>query len=191
MSILCCPFILLYICANSDLSSLSMVAASHCCRRGLSLKYCVWYVVQDTVATADILYSISWVRRFPFWCSYVGDRYISIKINFIVLLIGTLLTFSSPLYLILSSQVSTASAIVVLGIYFLTYPTSASSFHIYFPPHHPMYIFVPIILPLYHISATAVSISLCLNLYIWYHPFPPSMSSCVSNSDIFIKLILP
>ena len=152
---------------------------------------CHLNTVFDTLFKTLLPLPISWVRRFPFWCSYVGDRYISIKINFIVLLIGTLLTFPSPLYLILSSQVSTASAIVVLGIYFLTYPTSASSFHIYFPPHHPMYIFVPIILPLYHISATAVSISMCLNLYIWYHPFPPSMSSCVSNSDIFIKLILP
>ena len=117
-------FLLLSICANSLILTLSIVAAIRRCCRGPPLKYSVQYISQDTIAASIISLLILWAGKF-FVVRYSAvylDRYIEAAVY--VPISGTLSTFSCLLCLILSSRVSTNAVLAVPHIYFLPYPPS-------------------------------------------------------------------
>ena len=80
-------------------------------------------------------------------------------------------------------RVSTTAVLIVPHICFRTYPLSSSLSHISFV--------VPIVLPLHHISAPAVSVASRLLGRIRCHPCPLYLSSRMSASAVLINLILP
>ena len=86
-------FLLLYICANSHLLSIYIVASI--CRYfcGTPLKYCVRYAVQYTVAPAATPRPIHWADCFSFGRYYAGDGDKYIKSPVVVPLSGTPLMF--------------------------------------------------------------------------------------------------
>ena len=141
---------------------------------------CRWNTVsdtagQDTITTSAILHQIHWLGRFFVGrYSYVGDIDGAIKVAISVPSIGTLSTFSCPLCLILSYCVSTAAVRVVLNILSLNYPLLPSSFPISFFP--------------YYLPTAFVSTSLRLCRRIFFRPYPPSLSSSISDSSVLINL---
>ena len=125
---------------------------------------------------------IHWARRFFVGRSSARYGYRDIEAAVAVLPSGTLSIFSFPLCLILHSWVSTAAFFVILHICFRPYPTLTSSSHIY--------LFFPIVSPLWYISATAISISPRLHCYIHCHTCLLYLSYCVSGWAAIINLIL-
>ena len=99
-------FLLLYICDNSHLFSLSIEAASRRCCGGLPLTYCVWCVVQYTASTSAIPHLIRWAGRFFVVRSLKWYWYWEIVATIVVPLSRTPLNFPFPIRLWLSSCVS-------------------------------------------------------------------------------------
>ena len=85
--------------------------------------------------------------------------------------------------LVLSSPVSASVVLVIQHNFCYPHPPPTQSFKIFFV--------VPVVLPLCHISAAAISISLCFRRYIRCHPYLPPLSSSVSASAFLINLCLP
>ena len=137
---------------------------------------------QETIAAASIPHMILWVGRLFIDLSSAGYRDGYIKSAIAVTTSGTLTTFYHPLWLILSSCVSTPDVLVILYIFFHHYPMLPLSSRISFV--------FPIALPLCHVYSAAVSTDLHLHYHIHFHPCPPPLSYCVSGSTVIINMIL-
>ena len=118
-----------------------------------------------------------WAGHFFGGRSFVWDGDGAVKDAVSIPPSGTLSTFSCPLCLSLSYHVSTTVTLVVPHIFFCHYPLLPSSTRIYF--------FVPVVSPLFHVSA--VDVSFAPHLHIHCHPCPLSLSSPLSASDVLIN----
>ena len=142
--------LLIYICANSHILSLSIVSASHRCCRSLPLTCCVRYDVQYTVAATAIPRPILWACRFFIVHSFTWDWDWAIGFAVFVPLSRTSLKFSRPICLRLFSRLCRCRTLVVpLLLCHNNLPQSPSS---------GISFVVPNFLPLCHISA-AISIT--------------------------------
>ena len=164
-------FLLVSICDKSHLFTVSTAASSRHCWRGLPLIYCVQYAVQYTVSAAVIQLIIRWAGHLSIDLYFAW--YWSIGAAVVVLMSKTLLKFSRPIRLCLSSCVSDAVILIVLFLFY----------HTNLPPHPSpvVYFVVPTVPPLCHISYY-VSIALHTHHILhWFTDMPLLLSQSSSN----------
>ena len=167
-----CKFVLIifvhfYLFDNSHLLPLSISAASRCCCHILPLQSCIICAFQDTVSAATIPHRIFLVGHFFVGKSFARDGDVSIGDVIAVPLGGTPPTFSCPIRPHFSSCVSTATVIIVLHIFCRLHPPLSPSSHVSFV--------VPIVPPLFRISADSVLIITHICFHIHCFPYPPFM----------------